>query len=193
MNRFYNFIFSLALPLCAVFYPRRTKLLSPLPDGAAIVCANHSNYIDPFLIALTVGREHQLHYMAKEELGKNPLLRGFLNRMGAFFVSRGKNDLGAIKTAIGLLRKGEKVGIFPEGTRVGEDDAVAAKNGAVRLAMRLHVPLVPVFITRNKKLFRKLDVVVGEPYMIEADADMQTQTEELMRRIRALDPARQCV
>jgi 1-acyl-sn-glycerol-3-phosphate acyltransferase len=92
---------------------------------------------------------------------------------------------------MGLLKDGEQVCIFPEGTRVSAPDAVVAKVGAVRIAMRLGVPIIPAFITRNKKLFRKVDVVVGEPYYISADADPQQQTEELMQRIEALDPGKE--
>jgi len=187
---FYNLAVTVVRPICAILYPRRHNVCAQLPEGAAIVCANHSNYIDPVLLALTAGKRHWLHFMAKIELSRVKLLDILLRRLGVFYVNRNANDLGAIRTAMGLLKRGEKVGIFPEGTRVAEDDAVTAKNGAVRLAMRLGVPVVPVFISRNKSVFRKADVVIGEPYYIARDADHEEETRVLMEKIHALDPRR---
>ena len=191
MRKNYEFAYFILKPICALLYPRRKHVCPALPDGPAIFCANHSNYIDPILLGLQIGKKHWLHFMAKAELSAKKWIGAFLSKFGVFFVKRGENDVGAIRTTMGLLKSGEKVCIFPEGTRVSEPEAVAAKGGAVRLAMRLGVPIVPAFITRNKRLFRKVDVVVGEPYYISADADPQTQTEALMARIEALDPRRE--
>lgn len=190
MRKHYELAYVLLKPLCALLYPRGKRVCPALPDGSAIFCANHSNYIDPILLGLTVGKRHWLHFMAKAELQANKLIGALLRKFGVFFVKRGENDIGAIRTTMGLLKSGEQVCIFPEGTRVSEPDSVAAKAGAVRIAMRLGVPIIPAFITRKKRLFRKADVVVGEPYYIAADADPQQQTEELMQRIESLDPER---
>ncbi len=190
MRKYYELAYDVLQPLCALLYPRRKHPCPALPEGPAIVCANHSNYIDPILLGLTVGKRHWLHFMAKAELSASRLVGNFLRKFGVFFVKRGENDIGAIRTTMGLLKSGEKVGIFPEGTRVSEPDAVAAKGGAVRIAMRMGVPIVPAYISRKKRLFRKVDVVVGEPYYISADADPEEQTELLMERIEALDPGK---
>lgn len=190
MRKYYELAYDLLKPLCALLYPRRKHPCPALPDGPAIVCANHSNYIDPILLGLTLGKKHWLHFMAKAELAADKWIGSFLSKFGVFFVKRGANDIGAIRMTMGLLKKGEKVCIFPEGTRVSEPDAVAAKGGSVRIAMRLGVPIIPAFITRQKRIFRKVDVVVGEPYFIDAGADPEEQTQLLMRRIEALDPGK---
>ncbi len=172
-------------------YPRRKNACFPLPEGAAIVCANHSHAIDPILIALTVGRKNPLHFMAKQELSHNAFSAFLLKKVGVFFVNRGGHDIGAIKTAMTLLKNGEKVGIFPEGTRVPEDISVTAKNGAIRIAMRMNVPIVPVFVSKKKKAFSPLDVVVGESYYVTEGDDITEQTAKLMEKIYALDPGRE--
>ena len=191
MKSFYDFLFRIFNPICNLLYPRRTKMFAQLPEGAAIICANHTSALDPAFISLTVGRQHWIHYMAKAELASNKRLARLFKRAGVFFVNRSSNDLGAVKTALCLLKDGEKIGIFPEGTRVSDDEYVTAKNGAVRFAARLGVPLVPVFVSSSKKLFRKTDVVVGEAYFVDLNADISDQTEELMNRIHALNPRRQ--
>ena len=82
------------------------------------------------------------------------------------------------------VRAGEKVGIFPEGTRVSTDGAVVAKPGAVRIAAKLRVPVVPVFVSRRKWIFRKVKIVIGEPIVISANTeDFQLATNELMEKI----------
>ena len=191
MRKLYELAYYVLKPICALLYPRRKHACPAIPDGAAIVCANHSSYIDPILLGIAIGKKHWLHFMAKAELSAKKLVGSFLSKFGVFFVNRGMNDIGAVRTMMGLLKSGEKVGIFPEGTRVSEPDAVAAKDGAVRIAMRLGVPIIPAFISRNKRLFRKIDVVVGEPYYIASDANPQTQTALLMERIESLDPGKE--
>ena len=74
MNRCYLFIYNLLLPFLKLFYPRRQKERPPLPEGAAIICANHSNLVDPLLMAITFGKKHHLRFMAKIELSRIPLI-----------------------------------------------------------------------------------------------------------------------
>jgi len=190
LNRTYQLLFPIVWLFCALVYPRRKRLCPALPAGGAIICANHSHLIDPVLVCMTVGHKNEIHFMAKAELSEKKAVAGLLKKVGVFFVSRGSNDLGAIKTAMSLLKKGEKIGIFPEGTRVSEDTAVTAKNGAVRLAMRMKVPLIPVYISTRKKPFSPVDVVIGEPYSVSETDDIAAQTELLMQRINSLNPAR---
>ena len=102
-------------------------------------------------------------------------------------------DVSTIKNTLAYFRNGEKVAIFPEGTRAFEADFSAAKNGAVKIAERAGVPVVPVFVPRKKKIFRRLPLVIGEPYYIEKQekkrsADDYTHlAEDLMGRIEALN------
>ena len=78
--------------------------------------------------------------------------------------------------------------IFPEGTRVHGTDSVRPKSGAVRMADRADVPVVPVYLPRDKKLFRKIRVVIGEPYHVhrEPGKTYDDLAEELMEKIWAL-------
>ena len=80
--------------------------------------------------------------------------------------------------------------LFPEGTRVSTDDAVAAKTGAVRLAARHNVPIVPIFISRDKHIFHRFDVCVGESYTLEKikRSEYPQAAEQLMEKIAAMNP-----
>lgn len=188
MNKMYMLLFHILWPIVHVLWPYRFTGRETIPEGGAVVCANHSNFIDPILVALAFGKAHFLHFMAKEELFRVPVLGWFMRRAGAFSVNRGTNDIGAIRTAMKYLRGGEKILIFPEGTRVSEDDAVEARTGAIRLAAKLRLPIVPVYLPRKKKLFSHVDVHIGQPYYIEnADhSNFGRLSDELMQHISGL-------
>ncbi len=113
MRKHYELAFALLKPICALLYPQRKHVCPALPDGPAIICANHSNYIDPILLGLTIGKKHWLHFMAKAELAAGKWIGALLRAFGVFFVKRGENDVGAIRTTMGLIKIGEKVCIFP--------------------------------------------------------------------------------
>jgi 1-acyl-sn-glycerol-3-phosphate acyltransferase len=191
MNLAYKIIFILLRPLGALLYPQRQTGRENIPDGPCILCANHSSVADPVLLAFAIGVTCPVHFMAKKELFRIPGLHAILKLVRAVSIDRNKNDIGAIRQSMRYLKQGEKLLIFPEGTRVQEDDAVAAKNGAVRLALKMDVPLVPVFLPRNKRLFRRVEIRFGAPYRIagENHADYRTLSDELMDRIHALGQA----
>jgi len=192
--KFYRVIYRIARFLVGIVYGLDISGRENIPDGAAMVCANHSDYIDPFLVAFAFGIDHQLHIIAKAELFKIPIISPILKKLGMISVNRGISDVSTIKSTLSYLKNGEKVAIFPEGTRVSTDDAISAKSGAVRLAERAVVPIVPVFMPRKKPLFHKIPVVIGTPYIIERQSekrtaeDYATLSDKLMEKIKALDP-----
>jgi 1-acyl-sn-glycerol-3-phosphate acyltransferase len=188
MNRAYLSAYCVLRPLSALLYPQRQRGRENIPEGACIVCANHSNYIDPILVAFAFGRRRFIHFMAKKELFRIPILGWIMRRCEAVSIDRGKNDINGIRDSLKYLKRGEKLLIFPEGTRVSDNDSVAAKNGAIRLASKLGVPILPVYVPRKKRVFCRIDIRIGEPYRITAAAheDFDKLSTELMDRIADL-------
>jgi len=190
--RFYRGSYRLAHIFFKVFYFYKVKGRENVPKGAAMICANHSHMKDPVIISLACGIEHFVHYVAKIELFRIPVLRAIITKLGAISVDRDISDVSTIKTCLGYLKNNDKVSIFPEGRRLASADEAAAKNGAVKLAERTGVPIVPVFLPRRKPLFRRISVVIGEPYFIEKQEskrsaeDYNKLAEELMAKIEAL-------
>lgn len=184
----YNAVYSTLKPFANLLYPLRYEGRENIPEGPAIVCANHSNYVDPVLIALSFGRKNMLRFMAKKELFSIPVLGPILRKIGVFPVDRGSSDIDAVRTTMKCLKGGDKVLIFPEGTRVSDDDAVAAKTGAVRIASRMGAPIIPVYVPRRKKLFSRVRVRIGRPYYLHAESHEEYArcADELMERIRSL-------
>lgn len=188
MKFFYAFCYLILWIICHFLYPMRVVGREFIPSGPCIICANHSNYIDPLLLIYAFGLKYFLYTMSKKENLQKPVFGWIYRHCGAFPVNREGQDIKAVRTTLTLLQRGEKVVIFPEGTRTALNDPSAGKLGAVRFATKLNVPLLPVFITRNKRIFRHVEVRIGKPYRVSGKTheDYETLSRELMEKIFAL-------
>jgi len=188
----YSLVVAVLTPFIKIFYPYRLTGVKELPRGGAVVCANHSSNLDPIIVAVLFGPGAFLRFMAKKELFHIPGLSWLLRNAGVISVDRTGSDIEAFRQSVEVLRTGQKLMLFPEGTRVSADEAVAAKTGAVRMAARYRVPIVPIYISRTKRPFRKYDVCVGEGYSLEGlkRGEYAQAADELMDRIAAMDPER---
>ena len=146
-------------------------------DGPVIVSINHTSYWDVPLVGAFMPRK--LHYMAKRDLFKIPVLGSFMKWVGAFPVSRGKGDIGAIKTALDVLSQDKVVAIFPEGRRVLKGMTHSAKPGVALIAEKSGAPILPVAIGGKYRLFAKIPITVGEPIYVDAPEQGHLSTEEL--------------
>lgn len=133
-----------------------------------IVVANHESLLDPPLLALTA--RQPLHFFAKVELWRYPPGAWLMDALGGIPIRRDRRDLLSVDRAEELLRAGESVAIFPQGTVQGG----AWTRGAARLALTTGTPLVPVRISgtrralsRGRIRFPKLRLVVCEPIPVE--------------------------
>lgn len=135
--------------------------------GPLMVCANHISMWDPFVIGACL-KKIQVHYMAKEELFRIPVLRKFLSALGAYPVNRKNNDLRAIKTTIQLIKDGNCVGIFPQGTRCpGINPRTSViKGGAGMCAYHAKCDVLPVAVVNKKwrmSFMARTYIVIGKP------------------------------
>lgn len=157
-------------------------------DSACIICGNHVHALDaPALLAST---NRKIRFMAKEELWKSAGFRFMAYCYDVFPVKRGKNDTDAIKTSLKILKNNEILGIYPEGTRNGLARNVKPKNGAVNLAIRTGVPIVPFAVIGDFKPFKKIVYKFGEPIDFSGykeqskDKDvLDTLTREVMAKV----------
>lgn len=184
---FYLFAYYVTRPFVAMLYPHEYIGRENIPEGAAVFCPDHSNALDPILVSLAIGKEHYVRHLAKSDL-KVPFLGWYMKNSGSIFVKRGESDIEAYKECVNALRAGDKLLVFPEGTRVHGNNVVKPKSGAVRMAIRANVPIVPVYVPRDKKLFRRTRVVFGEPYYAQRTGDKTYDdlADELMEKIWAL-------
>lgn len=162
-----------------------------VPAGACVLCGNHVGMADPIWTIFAVGKRRFFRIMAKEQLLHLPLLGRFLRWIGLIGVKRGESDVSSVRTALKALKDGEKLLIYPEGTRA-RNGRLPGKTGAVLLAQRAGVPVVPLYIQRKRRPFSAIRMVIGQPYEItfaqrRATAEeLRQATDDLMDRIYAM-------
>lgn len=189
---FYRFSRSLCLVVLRLLFGYRASESRHVPaTGAVIVACNHVSYFDP--VALGVGFSRPVTYLAKKQLFAIPVLGPVIAALGAYPLDREAGGVAAVRAALRALKDGRCVGIFPEGTRNRGGDA-PEKGGAALLAALSGAPVVPAAIagTRRLRWRHPIRVIYGEPLRVErqrkADGDdLEKWTEEIMRRIRALE------
>lgn len=167
-------------------------------EGPVLVAANHVSFLDPPVVGCAISRK--VHFMAKAELFKYPVLGWLFRSFGAFPVRRGAADRTAIKMALDLLKQGEVIGIFPEGTRNRTGQVLAPQHGVALLAIKADASIVPAAVTGTTVRRRilgipvpsKVIVRIGKPISVaeyDGRVDKDTITElsqKVMKRIREL-------
>lgn len=132
-------------------------------SGGFIIAPNHVTEFDPLLIAMASKR--LFYYIAKYELFKNPLLAKAIIGLNGFPIMRGKGDMRAINYAVELVRRGEVLCIFPEGTRSADGVPHEAKSGVGYIARHACADIVPtaIFMEDKDKKGSRVVVKFGEP------------------------------
>ncbi len=164
MNCFFHIAYLFVKPLVCLLFPHKVVGLENLPEGGALLCANHASGWDPVLIAVSLPNDSRLSFMGKDSLFRIPLLGPIIRKLGAFPVKRGGNDLVAMKTAMKALTDGRRLLVFPEGTRVEHQGDADAKGGVTVMATRTGTPMVPIYCGGKHKFLRRTTIVFGEPY-----------------------------
>lgn len=193
MKTVFGILYCIVYPFFNLVHPSKAVHRENVPEGAALLCPNHTKASDPLFVVFALGLRYRPQVMAKEEIMRIPVLGWLLSKAGVFAVNRGKSDVSAIKRAIRCLKDGDKLLMFPEGTRSKDGDLGEGKTGVAMLSLRTRTPIVPIYIPAKKKWFRRTTVVFGEPFYPQAESgkgnaeDYARIAEELMGRIAALE------
>jgi 1-acyl-sn-glycerol-3-phosphate acyltransferase len=170
-------------------------------SGGLIIASNHESYLDFFCFAAVCPRE--VHYLAAEKFFDHPLWRRLMLGTGQIRLDRRANRHGdGYKHALSVLRQGEVVGIFPEGTRSPTGRLLRAHTGVARLAHRSRVPVLPVGISgtfeilpRHKRwpTLARCSIRIGAPLVFPAFAEPRLDedryrliADQIMLKIAAL-------
>lgn len=166
---FYKIAIAVLSPIFKLLFRMKVVGRENIPEGAAVVCVNHTSMADPIFVAVAFGVKEKFGFMSKKELFKNSVFAWFLRSLGAFPVDRGAADLATIRSSIAALREGKKLLIFPEGRRVkgGAENSDDVKNGVAMIALRASAPMVPVYLSTKKRIFGRTYVVIGKPVIPE--------------------------
>lgn len=165
----------------------RVKITGTIPEeGAYILCCNHINYLDAAAIVLF--NKRKVNFVAKEDLFTHRILFWLGHLFDAIPIKRNMQDIEAMKRCLKVLKNGELLGIFPEGTRHGMDKNMKAKNGAAFMAIKGKVKVIPVGIHGTFKPFSKVYMNYGEPLDLTGykKENIDEATELIMSKIKEL-------
>ncbi|WP_411088000.1 lysophospholipid acyltransferase family protein [Streptomyces sp. 061-3] len=195
-------------PLLRLLFRPRIEGLEHIPEeGAAIVAGNHLSFSDHFLMPAIIKR--RITFLAKAEYFTGPGLKGrltaaFFHSAGQIPVDRSGKDAGqaAIREGLGVLSKGELLGIYPEGTRSHDGRLYKGKVGVAVMAIRAQVPVVPCAMVGTFEIqppgkvvprIKQVTIRFGEPMDFSRYAGMENQkaairavTDEIMYAILGL-------
>ncbi len=165
-----NFVYS-------IIHPYKLIGKEKVKDGACVLIGNHYRLWDIVHMACTT--KEKVHFITKKELYKNKFLAYLCNKVEAIPVSRDGNDAKAIMTALRYLKKGEKISMFPEGTRNRTDaELLPLKGGAAIFAIKAKVPVYPVMSIGKTRYFRKTPIVIGDPIDLSEFYDIKMSQED---------------
>ncbi|MEU2262966.1 lysophospholipid acyltransferase family protein [Streptomyces sp. NPDC019645] len=195
-------------PLLRVLFRPRIEGLEHIPaDGAAIVAGNHLSFSDHFLMPAILKR--RITFLAKAEYFTGPGIKGrltaaFFRSAGQIPVDRSGKEAGkaAIREGLGVLGKGELLGIYPEGTRSPDGRLYKGKVGVAVMALTAGVPVVPCAMVGTFEIqppgqvlpkIKRVTIRFGEPLdfsryegMENEKAVLRAVTDEIMYEILAL-------
>jgi 1-acyl-sn-glycerol-3-phosphate acyltransferase len=168
-----------------VEYPKKNLF----PEyGPGILVSTHVSHLDPFFCGAACHR--RIRWMSKLENFKTPIVRTLFANLGAFKLDRDNPTLGW-EYAKDIIRGGEWVGIFPEGTRSVDGELGEFKTGAVRLALEMKIPIVPMAVIgsenalpKGKLVMKPTQVIVrvGDPIYFD-NYDISKMTYDDVKRL----------
>lgn len=174
-------------------------------EGGCILVSNHASFLDPIAVCCNIWNRH-VYFLARNTLFKQSrFMKWWAISIGTLPIDRTKGDIRALKEAINLVRQGNILCLFPEGTRTRNGHLQPVKAGIGFLIEKAGVPVIPTYVSGTFEAFprgarwikpRKIAVYFGKPMMpvdcavFKGDPDRYQKIADLVvARIAALDPA----
>jgi 1-acyl-sn-glycerol-3-phosphate acyltransferase len=175
-----------------------------IEDGPAILASNHASYLDPPLVGVSCRKD--VYFLARKSLFERPVIGPLIAQLNTVPVDRDRGDVGAVRAMIKLLKSGNRVLVFPEGTRSKDGNLQPARAGVGLLIAKSLAPVVPVRVFGSYAAlprsggirFVPITVVIGKPLFFtkqdlgtDERAAYQVLSDRVMAAIAALQmPAR---
>jgi len=160
----------------------------PQNDPFIVVCT-HKSWIDVVCLGIAL-YPTPIHFMAKKELFNKIFIKKLFKKLNAFPVDRSNPGPSVLKIPLQLLKKKQVVGIFPSGTRNSEEKAL--KNGAIHIASRASVPIIPAVyigphtirdLLGRKKRFIIFGDAIHVPKMTKDKEAVTEATNEVISKV----------
>jgi 1-acyl-sn-glycerol-3-phosphate acyltransferase len=171
-----------------------------IEDGPAILASNHASYLDPPLVGVCCRKD--VYFLARKSLFERPVIGPLIAQLNTVPVDRDRGDVGAVRAMIKLLKSGNRVLVFPEGTRSKDGNLQPARAGVGLLIAKSLAPVVPVRVFGSYAAlprsggirFVPITVVIGKPLFFtnqdlgtDERAAYQVLSDRVMAAIAALE------
>lgn len=171
-----------------------------IETGGVLICSNHVSYLDPPLAGVAL--KGAVHYLARKSLLSNAVARWLFPRLHVVPIDQERAGFAGLKTIIKALQEGNRVLIFPEGSRSPDGNLQAAEPGTGLVVAKAKVPVIPIrlfgaheALPYGSSRFRMntVTVVVGEPIRFDLEElpagkdAYQSISDRIMAAIAALE------
>lgn len=176
--RWLNFFKGLVIPFYFLIKPYRFYGPKKVKDGPCVYVCNHYGIFDPIFPAVTTSEG--IHFIAKKELFSKPVISWALRKVKGIAANRDGNDLRVVMDSFKCLKNGEKIALFPEGTRnkIGAD-LLPFHHGAAMISIKTKAPIVPIMIYEKPRCFRVSHILIGEPFELTEYYDRKLTEDEM--------------
>lgn len=174
-----NILRVIVIPFYWCLKPFRFYGKRKVQDGPCVYIGNHYTLLDPVYPAATTWEG--LHFVAKRELFSVPILGWAMRRVKAIPANRDGNDARAMIDCLKCLKNGEKIVVFPEGTRNKTKEEIRPfHHGAAAMAIKAKAPIVPIVLYKKPRFFRMTHVIIGEPMELSEYYEKKLTAEDLL-------------
>lgn len=136
-----------------------------LRKQAYIVTCNHTSYLDILVISNTFWTR-RIRYVATKELFESKIRNFCFKLFRCIPIDKENVSMATFKEIKKTIEYGHLVGVFPEGTIEREGEITQFKSGVVLMAIMSKSPIVPMYMEKRKKWYKRQRVVVGEIFNV---------------------------
>jgi cytidylate kinase len=153
MRVIYRWVCLCVRGLLKLFYRLHVYGLSHFRPGSAVIAANHASFFDPPVISVSCPEE--VHFLAREPLFRVPVLGKIIRVLNSHPVSRDASDAHTFRVIIQLLHEGQKVILFPEGSRSVDGSLKPLEKGLSFLVYKARCTILPVYVEGTFKVWKR--------------------------------------
>lgn len=201
--RMYRVLRAIIPPVANPYFSLTLDGLGNVPaTGPAVLACNHLSFIDSIVLPINIPRP--VYFLGKADYWDSWRTRWFFQGTGVVPVHRdgGVKGAGSLQTGVEILRRGDLLGIYPEGTRSPDGRLYRGKTGPIRMALEASAPVVPCAVIGSERAMpagsirprrEPITVRYGEPLDFGRYRDrrsdpfvLRSATDELMYEIMKL-------
>ena len=158
--------------------------------GGALLCANHTSYLDPVYVQFAVGYRRE-RFVCLREFFRTKTLSWLFTHFLCIPIDKGNPGLKTIREIAEALKEGWVVSVFPEGT-VTDGSLKSFHSGIVLMASMGQCPIIPVYIRKREHCWQRLRIAIGEPFALAGEGkpgitQMEEYAQELQKREETLE------